>query len=1829
MSKKAILCASFFVIVAGNLVFNSRDMESLAADGRINDDVSTTFKQEYPRAAVSRYNYAVACWQDDRAGLSRIYAQRYGQKGMPVQKNQQITPFNNAAGQYRPDIAIDDLGHYVIVWEERGDSVNIYARVYAANAAAWTPILRVSEHANTASSTCYPAVAMDQSGNFVVVWKDRFSDPSGDILAQRFDRLGQKLGGNFRVHSTILGPQDRPDIAMGADGNFIIVWEDGRDVHQPSHEYQIYAHLYRADGTEVAGEFKVSGHPGGTLLPGYPSVTVQSNGNCFACWQYGNPVEIYGHLLNSSGETLKGDFKLSALGGSEPAGDNLHPRVCAAPGLSYAVLWDSDRGSGSDIYLKTFDASGTQFGGYLRLNETPGNQIFGDLAISQLGLLAAVWTDDRNGNPDIYGTSSVLQVPGNVVAGSGFRNRVPITWDHLYGKENIKRYKIWRSTGPSSPLVLLTTVDLSTRGNPAWVTRDYIDETAVNGQPYLYRIEAEDPLSQGPSGWVGAAAAEFGNTLNCKWAVQAPAINGVIDASEWSDAQQKVISSPYAPIPVRLYLKNNDTHLFIAVDDPNDLYLDAANAFSMGLDLNHDQKWDPSPSRNEGILSINNSANDIAYMSGSYPDDLHPDLESFTGITKSISAASGHVQYEIMFDLKTSPLRATAGSTIGAFIMITDPGNHYFDHYGASGEWPYGFISVAAESFGDLTLAESAAADTTANPNAILVTNTGDSGPGSLRQAIIDANVRPGGDYIDFHIPLSDPGYDAASGTWTIRPLTHLTELHDDGTVIDGWSQKKYAGLDTTGGPPVIVLEFNASIDNGIIFSSSNNKLLHLNIHSARYTQILVGGHSNKIWGCYIGLDAAGIHRTGIGDLGILLNGGYGHEIGGPRTDQRNVISGLNSIPISVERGSRQNLITNNFIGLNGAGSDTLGNSSGVCLFDGSNRNTIGPGNIISGNQMYGIAISKSDSNTIVGNYIGVDPGGARAWGNFSSGVYLSGGSSYNIIGGSTMAERNVISGNQYGVQIYNNASSFNRVSGNYIGTDRSGNLALPNRLAGISLAGGSSNIIGGNDSENGNVISGNGQHGVEVVNSTAATLIAYNKIGVTAEGTTSLPNHGHGILLAGGAHQNVLGPDNLIANNESFGIMIQGSATIQNIVTHNSIYRNTEGGIKLAYGNQNLPAPVINGINPVHGTAPANSQIEIFASPDDQGKTYQAVVIADAGGQFNWVGSTTDEYLTATATDAAGNTSEFSNAYSTRQEYVVTNTSDDGPGSLRQAIEDAEHNPLANTIIFRIPESDPGYSASQGTWTIHPLQELPLSQSDLLIDGHSQARFIGRDANPQGPEIILDGLQCPDYYGLMLVGNNTRIDGLSLCNFTTASIYISGNNNTVSGCLIGPDPTGYNRTKQSNCGIGIYGGNYNAIGGEHPEDRNVISGLQNTGIFLTSQAHSNTILGNYIGLNAEGSDTLGNGDIGINVGFGSKHNVVGPGNVISGNRIGIHIEMVGTDSNTVIGNLIGTDAGGSQALGNKEYGIQLFNAADNLIGGETAEARNIISGNAIGIDSEYDGSLRNRIIGNYIGTDLSGTQPLPNTSTGITIKNSPKDHMIGPDNLIAYSPYGIEVMGGGTDGNTITRNRIHSTTVKGIWIHDSGNQSLMRPELSGYHPLTGSTVANATVEIFSGPDEDGMYYEATVTADGDGRFSWPGTVMGDYVTATATDPSGNTSEFSQPLETTVAARQGTAPNRFALLANFPNPFNPQTQIAFDLPEPSQATLTIFDLRGQRIRILADGREGAGQHTRSWDGRDDRGAPVASGVYFYQLQARSLDGRAMRFAAVRKMLFIK
>jgi len=296
----------------------------------------------------------------------------------------------------------------------------------------------------------------------------------------------------------------------------------------------------------------------------------------------------------------------------------------------------------------------------------------------------------------------------------------------------------------------------------------------------------------------------------------------------------------------------------------------------------------------------------------------------------------------------------------------------------------------------------------------------------------------------------------------------------------------------------------------------------------------------------------------------------------------------------------------------------------------------------------------------ISGNLIGTNASGMAALSTAAYGVCLDNGAGYNTVGGKTVGERNVISGNWLGVWLSGADTSFNKVYGNYIGLSASGTAAVPNAYVGIYVISGADHTtIGGTGAGERNVISGNAYDGVSIYGSdTDSNTVAGNYIGTDANGTLPLGNGYEGVKIYGDCDNNVVGAGNVIAYNARNGVLVDQSnqsSALGNRITQNSIHDNGLAGIDLANSaNGSIAVPVLMAVSygatiDISGTACGGCTVEVLGSTanDGEGEVYLGSALAEAGGAFVLSLDTLGQpYLTATATDAIKGTSEFSAPY-------------------------------------------------------------------------------------------------------------------------------------------------------------------------------------------------------------------------------------------------------------------------------------------------------------------------------------------------------------------------------------------------------------------------------------------------------------------------------------------------------------------------------------------------------------------------------------------------------
>jgi hypothetical protein len=452
---------------------------------------------------------------------------------------------------------------------------------------------------------------------------------------------------------------------------------------------------------------------------------------------------------------------------------------------------------------------------------------------------------------------------------------------------------------------------------------------------------------------------------------------------------------------------------------------------------------------------------------------------------------------------------------------------------------------------------------------------------------------------------------------------------------------------------------------------------------------------------------------------------------------------------------------------------------------------------------------------------------------------------------------------------------------------------------------------------------------------------------------------------------------------------------------------------------------------------------------------------------------------------------------------YTVTTTADDGYGSLRDAITAANASEGADAIVFDIP----GY----GVRTIRPLSPLPDIVDPVTVDATTQPGYAG------APIVELDGSAAGEgVAGLHVLAGSSVVRGLVVNRFRRAEADVrfgdgvllqDAGGNIVEGCYFGTDASGSVELPNESTGVYVYQSSGNLVGGTVAEARNLLSGscdYAHVALDYDESVTGNRVEGNFIGTDVTGTFDLSSRGSGVAVNAGSN-NVVGgtaPGatNVISGNGAdfdGFDVTMQGERNNLVQGNLIGLDVTGTRAVATSlAGGVYLDGAAvDNTIGGTAAGAGNRIGFVYQGVTvGEYNGTSNgNAILGNgIIRTDALGIALGYDEAT----PNDLRDADSGPNDLQNF-PVLVSVSGS-TD----------TVTVAGRLV--SAPSTTYRVEL--FSNQVYNRLAFGPGERFLGA----LAVTTDATGNADFETTLPVTVpAGHSITATATDPRGNTSEFS------------------------------------------------------------------------------------------------------------------
>jgi hypothetical protein len=326
----------------------------------------TTASQAAPSVATSVGGSYLIVWESPQDGSGTgIFGQRYTGAGVPQGPEFLVNTFTTG-NQSAPAALVDLSGNFAVVWSSElqdGSGLGLYAQRYASSGAPAGTEFRVNTY--TTGDQLGPAVAIDKSGIFFVLWTSDGQDGSGPgVFAQRYIGFGPPLGGEFRVNTTTAGAQGSPAVAASQSGIFVVVWQsDGQDGSGQG----VFGQRYISSGTPSGPEFRVNSFTTGGQLA--PSVAAGS-GTFVVAWQSqgqdGSGYGVIGQRFVLTGAPVGPELIVNTF----TAGDQAEPSIVADITGDFAVVWSSaaQDGQSTGVFGQRVASDGTAQGPEFRVN---------------------------------------------------------------------------------------------------------------------------------------------------------------------------------------------------------------------------------------------------------------------------------------------------------------------------------------------------------------------------------------------------------------------------------------------------------------------------------------------------------------------------------------------------------------------------------------------------------------------------------------------------------------------------------------------------------------------------------------------------------------------------------------------------------------------------------------------------------------------------------------------------------------------------------------------------------------------------------------------------------------------------------------------------------------------------------------------------------------------------------------------------------------------------------------------------------------------------------------------------------------------------------------------------------------------------------------------------------------------------------------------------------------------------------------------------------------------------------------------------------------------
>lgn len=345
--------------------------------------------QNYPAVAADAAGNFVVVWESDLQDGSGegIFGQRFNSAGARLGGELQVNTFTTNH-QSDPSVAVDGSGSFVVVWSgNHGQGYDILGQRFDPAGNRLGSEFLVNTH--TWGSQIHPAIAADGTGGFVVVWDSyQLFVTDEEVLGQRFDAAGAKIGTEFQVNTHTTGSQLRPELAADSSGNFVVVWASS---YQDGSDFGVFGQRFNSAGGSVGREFRVNSYTTDSQF--FPAVAATDGGDFAVVWQSmdqdGSSWGVFGQAFDSAGTAVGSEVQVS----TNPVGQQKHPQVAAGSAGGFLVTWQS-----YGVFAQWIDPAGNRAGSESRVHTHPtAYHKLPAVAANDADTFVVVWANSQDG----------------------------------------------------------------------------------------------------------------------------------------------------------------------------------------------------------------------------------------------------------------------------------------------------------------------------------------------------------------------------------------------------------------------------------------------------------------------------------------------------------------------------------------------------------------------------------------------------------------------------------------------------------------------------------------------------------------------------------------------------------------------------------------------------------------------------------------------------------------------------------------------------------------------------------------------------------------------------------------------------------------------------------------------------------------------------------------------------------------------------------------------------------------------------------------------------------------------------------------------------------------------------------------------------------------------------------------------------------------------------------------------------------------------------------------------------------------------------------------